>query len=634
MYKTMIQMFETIFMRYKNDMALRWHTNKDEYASLTYGELGTLVDELGVGLLTLGVKPGDHIGLIEDVSKEWCLSSMAIQMSACVDVPRGTDSTGKEVAFILSHSDTEITFVSNQEQIKKIEQNKGSHTIKYYILLDNSATNSSTSNIINVNTLIEKGRELIAIDSSEYKDLLDRRKKIQPSDLSTIIYTSGTTGEPKGVQLTQANFAYQINTLTTYIPMGMQTEHEVALTLLPPWHIFGRVAELFLLSAGASITYTDIKNIGDDMKRLKPTIIPAVPRIWEGVYNKILGNVRKDGKEGIFNFFKNVAISNYKAKALLKNKTAYYVKPNILTYMLKWNYSLLLVLFTAPLKALGNKLVFGKVLAATGGSLKYSISGGGALPKHIDEFLAAIGVNILEGYGLTETAPLISIRTPNNIQLRTVGAPSPGTEIKLLDLEGNDVTKVPDAKGTLHIKGPQVMRGYYKNAKKTEEAFVDGWFNTGDLLKITTQGLLSIVGRSKDTIVLLGGENVEPSPIEEKLKESVYIDHIMCVGQDQKTLGALIVPNEEMLSAFAKENNIPGHSIKDWSTSDKVIQVYKNEINNLITVHNGFKSFEKVTLFRLLDKPFEKGDELNNTLKVVRHVVYNKYNNLITEMYK
>ncbi|MCS6972807.1 MAG: AMP-binding protein, partial [Leptospiraceae bacterium] len=256
----------------------------------------------------------------------------------------------------------------------------------------------------------------------------------------------------------------------------------------------------------------------------------------------------------------------------------------------------------------------------------------------IDDFFRAIGVRILEGYGLTETSPVLSVRLANRIIPGTVGPLLPGTEFKLIDLEGRDVTRVPGAKGTLHVRGPQVMQGYYKNPKKTAEVLTpDGWFNTGDLVTLNYSGELSIVGRSKDTLVLVGGENVEPVPIEEKLKESPFVDHVMLVsrafGEDQKVLGALIVPNAENLAEWCKANGIKG-TLEDWVNDPKVLAMYRQEINKYINTENGFKNFEKIGVFTLLKKPFEQGDELNNTLKVRRHVVAEKYAKLIDDMYR
>ncbi len=323
---------------------------------------------------------------------------------------------------------------------------------------------------------------------------------------------------------------------------------------------------------------------------------------------------------------------------LLKGEVKRFKKPPFPVELFLKLKALLMVLLYAIPRGLGEILVFKKVKAATGGALKASISGGGALPYHIDEFFAAIGLKILEGYGLTETSPVISVRLPHRVVLGTVGPPIQGTEIKIIDENtGEDVTHQHGRKGTLYVRGPQVMKGYYKNPKKTQEVLSpDGWFNTGDLVTLTINNELSIVGRSKDTIVLRGGENVEPTPLEELLKSSPYIDHCMLVGQDQKTLGVLIVPNQEELSVYVKEKNIPGESLKEWIEHPEVIKLYEQEVDRIINQNPQIKPFEKIPVqnIRLLSKPFEKGQELNNTLKLRRNIVAEMYKDLIDSIYK
>ena len=285
-------------------------------------------------------------------------------------------------------------------------------------------------------------------------------------------------------------------------------------------------------------------------------------------------------------------------------------------------------------KRMGDLLIFRKLVDATGGEIRVPVAGGSALPYHVDEFFEAIGIPIREGYGLTETCAVVSIRPSDHIVSGTVGLPVNGLEVRLIDEAGQDVTGIPDAQGTLHTRGPHVMRGYYKEPEKTAAVLdSEGWFNTGDVVKITVHGDLCIVGRSKDTVVLAGGENVEPTPIEEKLKQSDYIDHVMIVGQDQKTLAALIVPDEDELGQYARRLGIRSTSLNAWLEDPRVRELYKKEIAGLINRTEGFKSFEHVTDFRLLSKRFEKGDELNNTMKIRRHVVTQRYQHLIDEIY-
>lgn len=632
-FRTMADVLQNSFSLYPDRPALRWREGTT-FKEMTYRELEEQARLIGAGLISLGVKFQEHVGLIADVSQYWTTADVAMQMIGVVDVPRGTDSTADELGYIINHSGSEVVFVHHPGEIDKIE--KGLKKIKgkvtKYVILNDEKPKTASRKAMLLSELIDLGRDVLEKNGKEAKELEKRFEKIKPDSLSTIVYTSGTTGEPKGVMLMHSNFASQMNTLNNIVA---PTPEDKGLTLLPPWHVFGRITEYLFLSAGCSLTYTDVKNIGEDLRTIKPTYVPAVPRIWEGVYNKILAGVKKAGKEGAFNLFKGFALTYLHHKNRLMGKERIFIKRNPIASLGVKLVSLIMIpVYWLP-KKLGDILVFKKVLAATGGELYASVSGGGALPSYVDEFFAAIGVRILEGYGLTETTPVLSVRLPDRVIPGTVGPLIENTEMRIIDLEGNDVTDVPGAKGTLYVRGPQVMKGYYKNPKKTKEVLDDdGWFNTGDLVMITVNNEVAIVGRSKDTIVLVGGENVEPTPIEEKLKQSEYIDHIMCVGQDQKSIGALIVPNIEELEKFAKANNIEGKDINDWKENADINKLYKKEIQTLVSADTGFKSFERVTVFRLLSKPFEQGVELNNTLKLKRHVVTDMYEDLIKEMYE
>jgi len=634
--KTYVEAIQQSFKKNGSRLAVRYRQGSEDFKTMTYAELEKNVRLTAAGLAAIGVKPKDHIGLIADVSHYWLTANLAIQLNGAADVPRGTDSTGPEIAYILDHSGSSVVFVHNAEQVAKIANGlkKFKHKVKKYIVL-NDESRAKGKNIMTMSALMIEGDKLMKKGGKALAEFESRADKVSPSDLSGIIYTSGTTGEPKGVMLSHGNFASQMRTIPEILKVGPE---DSGLTLLPPWHVFGRITELMFVAIGASVTYTDIKHIGEDMRNIKPTYVPAVPRIWEGVYNKIIGNVKKQGKEPIFNKFKAAALKYNHFVAMLTGKEKRPLTRNIISAIGARAVGLIGALIWLIPKKFGDILVFKKVLAATGGHLKASLSGGGALPSYIDDFFRAIGVKILEGYGLTETSPVLSVRLMDRLIPGTVGPLIPGTEYKMIDLEGRDVTKIPGAKGTLHVRGPQVMQGYYKNPKKTADVLTpDGWFNTGDLVMFNHSGEISIVGRSKDTLVLVGGENVEPTPIEEKMKESPFIDHVMLVsrafGEDQKVLGALVVPNADNLGDWAKKNGVGG-DLASWTTDAKVLALYRSEINKLISNENGFKNFEKVGVFVLLKKPFEQGDELNNTLKVRRHIVGEKYHKLIDDMYK
>jgi long-chain acyl-CoA synthetase len=282
-------------------------------------------------------------------------------------------------------------------------------------------------------------------------------------------------------------------------------------------------------------------------------------------------------------------------------------------------------------------LVLKKLRAIVGGEFRGTISGGGALQPHVDEFFNFIGIPVLEGYGMTETAPVLAVRTWNNLVIGTVGPFFPRTEIRIVDL-GNGEILYPNTsrpaggrglRGEIHVKGPQVMRGYYKDTEATARVLRDGWMNTGDIGMVTFNDCLKILGRSKDTIVLLNGENIEPVPIESRLVESSFIDQCMVVGQDQKALGVLIVPSPEHFRLAG----VTAGNLAELGANPEAHRLVEEDIRNLVNHSAGFKSFERITAFRFLPKPFEVGDEMTNTFKLKRHVIAERYAGLIEEMF-
>ncbi len=634
MFYTLSEAIAAAMHNYAENVAYQYRDPRKKKApleSVTFGQVREKVDDLAAGLLELGVGPGQHIGLFADVGPEWPLANFAIQLIGAVDVPRGTDSTGNEIAFIVNHAETEIIFVHNAAQIEKISKGLENYEqkVKLFIIM-NDEQGPDGYESMTMSDLIQKGQSAIKANSKIVEEMAERKHNIKPEDLACIVYTSGTTGEPKGVMLSQGNFAFNINRVSEAMEVK---PGERGLTLLPPWHLFGRIAEYMFFVKGCSLTYTDVKHIGDDLRNVKPHFVPAVPRIWEAVYNRIIEKVKDSGREDVFNFFKGIAVEHNRAKVKAEGLEIAYEKKGFLEETFEKTLGTIGERLLYLPRQAAHEFAFKKVLEATGGCIRASISGGGALPDYIDEFFAAMGIVILNGYGLTETSPIISARTPDHNVPGTCGRPIDGTEYKLLDENGKDITHIKGAKGTLHVRGPQVMMGYYKNEKKTKEVLTDdGWFNTGDLMRITVDGDLVFVGRSKDTIVLMGGENIEPTPIEDRLKQSPYIDHVMLVGQDQKTLGALVAVHEDTVADWAKENGVNG-GMKEWAHNDLVNKLIKGEIAKLVNQDSAFKSFERVTQFRLVEKPFEKGIELNNTLKLRRFVVTENYQQLIDSMY-
>lgn len=593
----------------------------------------------GASLLDIGVKRGDHIGLISDNRQEWAISDMGLLSIGAIDVPRGNDATDKDLIYILSFAECSITLAENQAQVKRILSLKDSLPLIHTIICFEEINNEQKENAKNLgvtlysfNEMIDKGRFYRAQNPQKVEEELD---KGQWDDIATIIFTSGTTGEPKGVILTHGNFLTQLDELPERIILH---PGDKALCVLPIWHAFQRLCEYVILISASAVCYS--KPIGSillaDFVKLNPQIMPGVPRVFEAIYDGVLRTMRKTGGITLtfFNLFTKIAILYSRIDRLLLKKQAEFRHRCM---ALLWIALILPWLLLKPLKALGNVLVFKKIQAKLGTGFTAGVSGGGALPPAVDEFFWAIGVNIVEGYGLTETAPVISVRPMPKPIFGTVGSPIRGVEVCIVDDDGKILP--PGKKGSVLVKGGIVMQGYYKRDDLTKQVIKDGWFDTGDLGMLTINGELCLRGRKKDTIVLRGGENIEPLPIEMKLTESQYITQAVVIGQDhtgqdQRYLSALIVPDKEELTNFATQNMIPFKEYSELLTQSEILKLYEEEIKNLISLKSGFKMFERINRFVLLEKPFEVGVELSAKQEIMRHKIREIYTKQIQELFK
>ncbi|MBQ7366129.1 MAG: AMP-binding protein [Spirochaetaceae bacterium] len=635
MVQTIPQMLKEIALQYPDVAAQYGKDAQGNFHPVTYKQLLDTSYHFGGGLLSLGTTRGEHVGLLADNRKEWLQADMGIMGIGAVDVPRGCDATERELRFIFSMAECKTIVVENETQVLKVLDFKESlpHLVRF-ISFDEvkeevkEKSKAAGVEVLQFGEVLKIGEEYCQKNPSKLEEEFEKGTS---EDLACIIFTSGTTGEPKGVMLTHNNFLAQLEDLKEriYLYPG-----ERALSVLPVWHAFERLCEYVVLCQAAAICYS--KPIGSvmlpDFQKLNPQMLPAVPRVFEAVYEGVYRTMRKTGGVvyALFRFFVGVAKVHSRIHRHLFRQTARLKNDHLL---LSWIVLFIPWLLLYPLKALGGVIVFKKIRAKLGTSFRGGISGGGALPPQIDEFFWAIGVNLVEGYGLTETAPVVSVRPFRAPVFGTIGRPLKDVEVRIVDEEGNVLPKCQ--KGTVQVKGPTVMKGYYKREDLTAKVIdKDGWFDTGDIGLITLGGELVLKGRIKDTIVLRGGENIEPLTIEMKLNNSRYIAQSMVVGQDQRFLGAIIVPSEEEIVGYAQEQQIPYEDYSSLLKTQEIKKLIDEEIQTAISAKNGFRLFEKISRFFILDKPFVVGETLSAKQEIMRHKISEIYAKEIAELFK
>lgn len=634
--------------------------NENEFIVKTYKEYFNDICFLAYGFINEGIKKEDHVAFFSNNRYEWTLTDMALLMIGAVSVPRGSDTTPVELAFITKHSDSEYIIFENikiflesfkifdLELINKIKKvfiiDKPNDIISSIQKLeDNSFLEIYEKNknlIIYYDNLLNKGKEIFEIEKEKINkgekqkpDYITLIEKINKDDLATIIYTSGTTGNPKGVMLTHRNFLHNVKNITPRMELD-EENGELTVSILPTWHVYERTYEYVALSCGVTFVYSNLKYLASDIEREKPTIFVTVPRIWESIYSKLMTKIYEGSKVKrlLFYFFLKSAERFLLSKNYLNGTYLILKKQNIFIKFILYIFHLLRLFINFPFAKLSRK-IFKPIIAKVGGRLKGAFSGGGSLPPYLDNFFNAIGIPLINAYGLTETSPGVLSRSYKRNTLGATGFPFTETYVKLLDLDGNEVEM--GKKGVLWVKGENVMKGYYKNKEATDAIIdKDGWLNTGDLCVQSFNGDYLIVGRAKDTIVLLGGENVEPEPIENKLKESELIDHAVVRGQDKKNLTAILAINEDALKklmeklGFSKKE-IDENMNKDVIDHPTIFEIIKKEVNKLISKEHGFKPFEQISKILPLKNKFTIGNELTQSLKIKRKYIEEKYKEFI-----
>jgi long-chain acyl-CoA synthetase len=552
------------------------------------------VRRISLGLQALGLEAGDRVSILSENRPEWAFADWACLTARMADVPIYATLPAEQVVHPVSNSGSKAIFVSNAIQAAKVKEIRDQLPgLKHVITFAPERVPGSDL------TLAEVEAKGAALDNeATAKEWKASALRVQPNDLATIIYTSGTTGLPKGVMLSHDNIASNVEAGRRCIPFGGD---DTALSFLPLCHIFQRMGDYLFFGTGTSIAYAEsFETVPLNLSEVRPTICFSVPRLYEKMYARVLENALSGGaiKAQIFGWSRKAA--EQWADVKLAGR-----EPGGLT-ALKY--------------AIAQKLVFSKLHARTGGRLRYFVSGGAPLAPEINKFFFAAGLTILEGYGLTETSPLISVNVPTAFRIGTVGKMAPGCE----------VTIAPD--GEILARGPNIMQGYYQNPDATREAIdADGWFHTGDIGELDN-GFLRITDRKKDIIVTAGGKNIAPQPIENSVKTNKYVSQAVMIGDKRKFPVMLIVPNWDSLEKWA-------------GTRKDIIWTHRSQLLAMPTIQmkmdkevreqfEGLASFETPKKIALLEHDFTvDSGELTPTLKVKRRVIEKNYRDVIEGLY-
>ena len=585
----------------------------------------------GAGLLSLGIERGGHIGLISDNRHEWFVCSMGIMSIGCCDIPRGSEATVKDLSYILSFAECPTVIVENKYSLSKIIECRAKLTaLRNLVVIDPNGIDASALDVpvYTYEDILQKGKDYREEHPGEVEEIL---KLGTEDETATIIFTSGTTGIPKGVELTHKNFLCQIKDLNLILPLK---HGDKALTVLPVWHVYEREIEYYLAYVGVAMCYSKpvVSMMISDMKKIQPQFLACVPRIWDGIYNVMEKQAVNKSKRRkvLFKLCTGSATTRLRLLNIIYGRNQLF-KKKLWIHRLFDRVLFVPCLFLSPFAMLGEAVFFKKIRDVMGGSFKLAMSGGGGIAPKLDRFYNAVGIRLVEGYGLTETAPICSMRNYRNNVMGTIGKALPYCEAKVVNRHG--VECGPGQLGVLYIRGDNVMKCYYKQPELTAEAVQEGWFNTGDLVVRTVGEEIIVKGRAKDTIVLRSGENVEPLPLENKLVESPYIAQAVVVGQDQNSLGALIIPQKENIKKFAEEQGLDTENFSAVLKSEEVRNLMFKELERLVTPKSGFKPFEKIGKFAFLDKQFEVGEELSAKGTIIRYKIEELYRWQIASMF-
>ncbi len=590
MIETICQLFSNTVRSFPKEN-LMLYKQEGRYVPISTEEFGNKVKYFSLGLKELGLNPEDKLVILSETRPEWVMTDIGNLCAGGITVPIYPSLIPEQIRYIIENSDAKVVVYSDSEQGNKVDEIRSElHKVSHYITFEFEAPEG----VLTFEQVLGKGKRIYETSP----DLFEKAaSQVSPDGLASIIYTSGTTGVPKGVMLTHHNFISNVRATAEVIEFS---DKDTILSWLPLSHSLERMATYTYLYKGCSIAYAEnILSVGQNMPEVQPTLMVGVPRLFEKVYSAVMDNVLASSPLKRKIFFWATKVGRECGQRTLRGESI----PRLLEFKRK----------------IAHKLVFSKIIAKTGGRIRFFISGAAPLSKDIAELFYAMGLIVLEGYGLTETSPVISLNRLEKIKFGSVGPAIPGVEVKIAE------------DGEILARGPNIMKGYYKMEEETSEAIRKGWFYTGDIGHLDEDGFIVITDRKKDIIVTAGGKNVAPQPIENVLKTNSFVTDVLVIGDRRKFMSALVVPNFEKLEEYAKFNNIPYKNRQDLIKQEEIVRFLEAEVDRATP---NLASYEKIKKIALLDREFTIADgEMTPTFKIKRNVVEKKYKDLIDALY-
>ena len=591
---TLVDVFNLVARNHKRADSLNYKSG-DRWIPISSDEMLARAKRIAAGLHALGVHPGDRVALLSDSRVEWTLTDAGSIFAGTIDVPIYPTLTPPQVRYILNDSGASVLFLANREKFVELKEALGEcPAVKHIIFFDSEGVTSADG--LTLAQAEEQGRVLEQRESGYVERIA---AQITPDDLATIIYTSGTTGEPKGVMLTHSNLVSNLIDSSGHLSFG---EQDTALSVLPLSHVFERQAMYMYLHRGMAVYFAEsLQTVGPNLREVRPTVLVGVPRIFEKIYARIHERAAEAGRLSALLLAWSVSV----AREYAKHVTAHQPVPAFLKLK----------------HAIASKLVFSKWQRAFGGRMRLLVSGGAALPEDLAYIYIGAGIPIVQGYGLTETSPVITAGRIEDNRVGTVGKAIANVDIRIAE------------DGEIEVRGPNVMRGYYNKPEETRAVFTsDGWFKTGDIGTIDEDGFLRITDRKKELFKTSGGKYISPQPIEQAIKGSRFVNQVVLIGAERKFPAALIVPVWEQLESYCKLKGIEVKNRSELCRHPRIIDLIQRQIDGLTP---NLAKYEKIKKVALLENEFTiEGGELTPTLKVKRRVIDQKYRDVIEKLYE